>query len=66
MTQCTKRVSVAKAAILQQTILPEDLIELLGDVGAFGAWSDELQTTAMYLTVDLPQADVFVRSMIKE
>src|SRR5690554_84940 len=66
VAQGTEGVAIAEGAILEQIMLGEDLVELVGDVTAAHAGLDQLLTAAVDLAVDLPQAQVLVGGMAEE
>ena len=66
VTENTERMAIAEGPVLDQSVWPEHLIELCGDVTATGAGLHEFDSSPMDVTVDVPKSEVFITSMAKE
>ena len=66
MAHYPEGMSIAESTILQQIVLPVDLIELQRDVLAFYTGFDELHAPSVHLAVDLPETELLVCGVVEE
>ncbi len=66
VTERSERVSISEGAILEEVVLPVDLVEFGGDVAAARPGHQQLTPAPVHLAVDLPQPQVFVAGVVHE